>query len=312
MSTPTFSVVIPAHNAERTVLSTARSVLAQTRTDLEVIVVDDGSSDRTSDVVEKLEDERLRLLVLPHGGVSAARNAGIELARGKYVAFLDSDDLWLPRYLELAERAISDRDRAGFAYTDAYGFDPVSGRVGDRSMAGRYPPTPPPSSDDAFLLELLKRNFIWSSTTVPRTVLNQVGGFDEAAPPAEDYELWLRILVRGYSAAWIPGRHGLYRVHDRQASRQLEKVRRGERAALGRISFDDLPSSSHRTMLAAHRRQIERELRILEGRAPLAAAGRRVRRRLGTVRRRIGLGRNPWHEQPPQAVSAAFPNLTAV
>ena len=183
---PVFSVVIPAFNAEATIVSSVASVLGQTRTDVEAIVIDDGSTDGTVAAVERIPDQRVRLNVQPNSGVSTARNAGIATARGRYIAFLDSDDLWLPRYLELAAEALASTARPGFAYTDAYAFDPVTGKVGRRGMVGGKPPVPPPSDRGEFLLELLERNFVHVSTSVPREVIEDVGGFDPAATPAED------------------------------------------------------------------------------------------------------------------------------
>ncbi len=308
---PEFSVVIPAYNAEATIASSVRSVLSQSRTDFEVIVVDDGSTDRTATAVERVADERVRLVSQPNRGVSTARNAGIAEARGRYVAFLDSDDLWLPSYLELAARALASAARPGFAYTDAYAFDPITGKVGRRAMVGRQPPVPPPADRDAFLLELLERNFVHVCTSVPREVIEDVGGFDAAATPAEDYGLWLRIAVSGYDVAWIPGKHALYRLHAEQASRNELKLRRGEAAALLTIDPADLPTPAHRALLDRRRRELDHELRLLEGRAPLAGAARRLRRRLGRLRQAAGLG-SACRDTPPTDVAAAFPDLTLV
>jgi len=308
---PVFSVVIPAFNADATIASAVTSVLEQTRNDLEVIVVDDGSTDGTSATVERVADRRVRLVSQPNRGVSAARNAGIARARGRYLAFLDSDDLWLPRYLELAAQALEAVARPGFGYTDAYAFDPVTGKVGRRGMVGRRPPVPPPTDPNDFLLELLERNFVHISTTVPRDVLEDVGGFEPAAAPAEDYGLWLRIAVKGYDVAWIPGKHALYRVHAAQASRDELKLRHGEAAALGTIRPGDLPTPGHRALLEQRRRKLAHELRLLEGGAPVAGAARRLRRRIGHLRRAAGLG-TACRDNPPADVAAAFPDLTAV
>jgi GT2 family glycosyltransferase len=311
LAVPEFSVVIPAFNAEATIASSVASVLSQTYPDLEVVVVDDGSSDKTAAVVARIADARVRLVPQPNRGVSAARNAGIAAARGRYVSFLDSDDLWLPSYLELAARALAATTRPGFAYTDAYAFDPVTGKVGRRGMEGRQPPVPPPSDSDEFLLELLERNFVHVSTSVPREVIEEVGGFDPAATPAEDYGMWLRIAVKGYDVVWIPGKHALYRIHSEQASRDELKLRRGEAAALRTIEPGDLPTVAHRALLERRRRDIAHELRVLEGGAPLAGAVRRLRRRAGQLRYIAGL-RSPCRETPPTEVTAAFPDLTAV
>jgi glycosyltransferase involved in cell wall biosynthesis len=309
---PEFSVVIPAYRAASTISSTVSSVLAQTEGDLEVLVVDDGSDDGTSEAVRTIADPRVRLLSRPHLGVAAARNAGIAAARGRLVSFLDSDDLWLPHYLRLSASALAGTSRAGFAYTDAYAFDPRSGLVGQRGLDGGPPPAPPPSGHDAFLLELLRRNFVFSSATVPREVLRMVGGFDQSAAPAEDYDLWLRILLAGYEPVWIPGKHALYRIHRRQASRNRARLRRGELAALLGLNAQELPTPQHRQVLEDRRRALRGELRILDGEARLAGYAHRLRRQL----------RNTWiprqllgeacREPPPAEVAAAFPDLTAL
>ena len=106
-SAPTISVVIPAYNAETYIVETVESVLAQTADLLEVIVVNDGSTDRTEELLQGFGD-RITLLSQENSGVARARNAGLEVARGEYIAFLDSDDAWLPektaKQLEVMQR----------------------------------------------------------------------------------------------------------------------------------------------------------------------------------------------------------------
>ena len=98
------SIVIPLYNKERAIINTLQSVLAQTYTDCEIIIVDDGSTDNSLNVVHKriseLENERIRVIHKKNGGVSSARNRGIKEAKGEYVALLDGDDLWEPTFLE--------------------------------------------------------------------------------------------------------------------------------------------------------------------------------------------------------------------
>ena len=101
---PLFSVVIPAYKAAGFIRQTLRSVYAQTEQDFEIVVVNDGSPDNTAEVLEQETDPRLRVITQPNGGECAARNRGVREARGVYVAFLDSDDAWLPDHLELARR----------------------------------------------------------------------------------------------------------------------------------------------------------------------------------------------------------------
>lgn len=307
-----FSVVVPAFNAAQTVTSAVESALAQTETDLEVIVVDDGSSDATGELVSKITDPRVRLVSQTNRGLSAARNAGITAARGTYIAFLDSDDLWLPRFLELTYRALEGVADPGFAYTDAYAFDALSGRVRRRTvMQHAHPPAPPPTDPDAFLLELLERNFVYVSTVVPAEVLAAVDGFDEHRHGAEDHDLWLRIVLAGYRAVWVPGQHALYRLHSGQLTGNELRTCRGVCEMYDTLDMDSMPTAAHRELLRRCRRRAHRELRLLAGEAPLRAAVREGRHVLGRVRQRVGLG-DSWDRTPPAEVAAVFEDLAAV
>src|SRR5262245_44942919 len=112
---------MPAYNTEQTIEAAIVSVLSQARSDFELIVADDGSSDDTPARIERfLEDGRVRLIRGDHRGPSGARNAAIAEALGEYICFLDSDDLWLPSYLEVMSAMLSGAPRAAVAFTDAW------------------------------------------------------------------------------------------------------------------------------------------------------------------------------------------------
>lgn len=102
MSSPLFSVVIPAYNAERFIGLTIKSILQQTVQDFEIVVVNDGSTDGTLQILESIQDGRLRIITQENGGECAARNRGLREAKGEYISFIDSDDAWLPNHLETA------------------------------------------------------------------------------------------------------------------------------------------------------------------------------------------------------------------
>lgn len=301
---PRFSVIVPAFNAATTICAAVRSALSQTQTDLEVIVVDDGSTDGTTDIVERIADPRVGVVPQSNRGPSAARNAGAAAARGTYLSFLDSDDLWLPRYLELAARALESVDRAGFAYTDAYAFDGRTGKVRRRTaMARMRPPTPPPGDREAFLLELLERNFIYNSTTVPSAVFAANGGYDETKTTAEDYDLWLRIVSGGHRASWMSGEQALYRLHAGQETRNLAKMRRGLFAVYRDLDMAAMPTPAHREVLARRRRETERGV----GTAARAVAACTPQGLIKSLKR-AGIGES-WYDSPPQDVARAFPDL---
>jgi glycosyltransferase involved in cell wall biosynthesis len=122
MSTPpTISVVIPTYNATATVLETIASVQAQTHRDLEILVINDGSTDDLlACLAPTITDSRVQIHSYPNGGLPVARNRGIERATGEYIAFIDADDLWTPDKLERQLQALEANSRAGLAYSWTY------------------------------------------------------------------------------------------------------------------------------------------------------------------------------------------------
>jgi len=162
------------------------SVLAQTYQDWELLVVDDGSTDETAMVLRQLEarEARIHSFTGAHRGVSASRNQGIRHAGGRYIAFLDDDDLWLPSKLDQQVVALDAHPEWAFVYT----------------QAERQYEDGPPSTSRPRLADNLETLLQWNTITVPsvvvrREVLARVGGFREAMRVAEDIDLWLRIAA---------------------------------------------------------------------------------------------------------------------
>jgi glycosyltransferase involved in cell wall biosynthesis len=310
MIDPAVSVVMPTYNTEETVADAIRSVLRQTMPDLELLVVDDGSDDRTRQVVEEIDDPRVRLLVRDHGGAAAARNAGIREAKGRVISFVDSDDFWLPRYVELMVAALDARPDAGFAYTDAYVLDAATGRIArSTAMQWQRPPTDVPADPDTFLGLLLRRNFVYASVSLPRSVVEAVGGFDETLQAGIDYELWLRIAAHGHPGVRAPGLLGVYR-RGRSGSISENRVRvLSNLARIYRTAAETYPISAENRRLARSRlAETEAELEALQGRRSPTAAWRRMRPRLARVRHAV-LRTDPWHDEPPSELLAAIPEL---
>lgn len=225
-TSPQVSVVIPAYNRAGTLERAITSVLSQTFPDLECIVVDDGSTDQTVALVEGVQDPRLRLLRLPvNKGGSHARNVGIQAARGELLAFLDSDDEWLPQMLErLVVRLRECEDaRTTVAYCRCEVRDALTMRMwrqprvvygGDvfrYLLGGWQPPTL-----SVFLMK--------------RTSMLTVGGFDESLPSAQDYSVWL--MLAEASQHFVAMDEALVIKHeyedDQMSDNPIARVRAGE------------------------------------------------------------------------------------
>ncbi|MFL5907145.1 MAG: glycosyltransferase family 2 protein [Solirubrobacterales bacterium] len=205
---PAVSVVLPTQNRSSMLRQALRSALDQEGVGLEMIVVDDGSSDDTPEVLERVEDERLRVIRHERAqGVSRARNAGIERANGEWIAFLDDDDLWAPGKL----RAHLDQSAEGgwtFSYSGAIVID-------ERMDATRR--THPPGGDVVGRL-LLGSNVIGSPSAVllRADLLELAGGFDERLPQMEDWDLWIRAASVGRPGL-VPEPLVAYREHSENA-----------------------------------------------------------------------------------------------
>jgi len=191
---PRVSVVIPTFNRAEVVGRAIGSVLAQTYRDYEVIVVDDGSSDSTPSLVAALAQGRpfIRYLPQPHCGRSAARNHGMAVAQGEYVAFLDSDDVFLPDKLRVQVEALDQNRAYGMVYSMYLAVDeagrplPGGGESPERLSGQIYPE----------MLFIQRALITTPSVMVRRMVLAEVGGFDETMHMCEDLDLWRRIARR--------------------------------------------------------------------------------------------------------------------
>ncbi|MGZ3239671.1 MAG: glycosyltransferase family 2 protein [Burkholderiaceae bacterium] len=189
------SVIIPAYNAAQTISRAIDSVRMQEMNSMEVIIVDDGSADDTYDVAVGLKrpGEILQVLKMPkNSGVSAARNMGIRHARGKFLAFLDADDIWLPGKLQQQVAAIK-RDPA---ITLVSCNSKLISESGEQLKEGHV--NRPPVEGDQAWKTLLVYNFLPTPTVLTyRHLVLQVGGFDETLAVGEDLDLWIRLAMLG-------------------------------------------------------------------------------------------------------------------
>jgi glycosyltransferase involved in cell wall biosynthesis len=216
--------VIPTYNAERYIAAAVRSALHPSLPDVEVLVVDDGSTDRSVAEASAIDDPRVTVIQIPpSGGPSKPRNIGIERARAPYVSLLDSDDLLKPNKLASSVAALDRFPSAGLAFGDFEKID-ADGNVYELSVRYAYPMfrgLPTLAAGDDWLLipqaalarGLLYENFIGTSGVVIRTsVAKAVGGFDETLANSNDRDLWFR-LAHACDALYSPQVGHSYRVH---------------------------------------------------------------------------------------------------
>lgn len=219
MKKPLVSVVIPLYNRGPLIRSTLDSVTNQTLDpeEIEILVVDDGSSDQSADWIAAHYGERVQIFRRPNGGVARARNFGLQQARGEFVAFLDHDDCWHPD--KLRRQLEQMRPDVGVVYCDWARVDERGERVESRpAWETRLRAAPWPQGD--VFAPLLKFNFLVSmSVPLVRTQLaREVGGFDGRTVPCDDYDFWLR-LSRRTRFAFVDETLVSYRVHAQQQSR---------------------------------------------------------------------------------------------
>lgn len=209
---PTISVIIPTYNCEQYIVQAIESVLAQKDCEYEVIVIDDGSTDRTENILEPY-NEVIRYLKQKNQGVAAARNRGIAEAKGELIAFLDADDYFLPGKLAAQSAIFAKQANLGIVNS---GWLRVSSQ-GEKLLEVRpWEKTPQLNLEDW----LQWRPVLPSAMMFRREWLEYVGGFDGRFPPAEDTELVLRLAYMGCQSAWLKRVTVCYRQHDRSAMYQ--------------------------------------------------------------------------------------------
>jgi glycosyltransferase involved in cell wall biosynthesis len=308
---PTFSVLMPAYNAEATIASAIGSVLRQTRSDFELIVVDDGSTDATTSRIEPfLRDSRILLISQPNRGPSAARNTAIAAARGKYVSLLDSDDLWLPHYMETMGATLDADANAGVAYIDsAWILENSTGRIRRVRRVEAVTPRAPSNvmQPREFLRDLLARgNYVFVGATIRQSVLDQVGGFRIEVQGVEDYEMWLRIASHGYRFVRCPPRLVIYRVRSGQlSSDRRSMLTTAERVY--RIVAEEYDVEDDVRELARQRmREKARRLSTLD-----SSQSRRTPRRFKRPYEALSRIRN-FYFRPPREIRAVLSELLAL
>jgi glycosyltransferase involved in cell wall biosynthesis len=216
------TVIMPFFNAESHILRGVGSALDQSFDNIELIVVNDGSTDRSLELLHQINDHRINIINQPKRGVSVARNRGLQEASGEYIAFLDTDDTWHPNCLEILNDTLNSHPSAVLVYC---GWQ----NVGLSGGAGK--PYVPPDYEKEVKLEHLLRSCPWPihAALARRRAIESAGKFDEHLTNSEDYKLWLRVasfnrIVR------VPEVLAFYHFHEGfQASKNRAKAAIGHR-----------------------------------------------------------------------------------
>ena len=272
---PRISVIIPAYNRARLLAEAIDSVLAQTHSDFELIVVDDGSTDDTPSLLDGY-GAGIRVFRQVNRGVSAARNEGIRMARGELIAFLDSDDLWLPEKLSAQTAFFNAHPESRICQTEEIWI-----RNGVRVNPRRRHRKP---TGDIFLPSLQLCLVSPSAVMLRRELFQEIGLFDESLPACEDYDLWLRVSR-------------LYPVHLVETPLVVKRGGHADQLSkkpgLDRYRVQSLAKLLRDTDLGTERKAAV--LQTLQRKCAVYAAGCRKRGRADEADRYEAMARQSWH-----------------
>lgn len=246
---PVVSVIVPVYRSERYVLETLRSVLDQSFQDFEVVIVDDGSPDRSIELCRTLDDPRIRYVHQSNAGLAAARNAGMRRSRGRFLAFVDSDDRWSPEKLARHVRHFEENHDLGISYSYSVLIGEDGSPLGSYQTLGRRET----SARQCFECNPVGNG---SNAVVRREVFSELdAGFDEELRQAEDFEFWVRVSTcTDWRMGCIPHPLTEYRIHSGGLSADVERQRSFHMQAISKIA-DYAPG-----LVANHRRAAEANL----------------------------------------------------
>ena len=215
-NSPLVSVIIPAYNVEKYIDDCLKSVFAQSYQNFEIIVIDDGSTDSTTEKVKGYEDSRLRYYYQENSGVSKARNYAMSLAKGNYVALLDSDDWWHEDKLEKQLKVLED-ESIDVSYTNQYLTDEFGTIIDSQSVNGF-------SGDISD--QIISQNFVnTSSAVIRKSFLDKVWGkYDESYPVCEDWFFWFFLAINGAKYHFLEERMTPYRQVSSSLSKDFDKM----------------------------------------------------------------------------------------
>jgi glycosyltransferase involved in cell wall biosynthesis len=299
MSNPMISVVVPAYNVAATIQETLISISNQTFTDIEIIVVDDGATDTTPDILSRYADPRLRIVHQVNRGLAGARNSGIHAAKGKYIAFCDADDIWEAEKLERHFNHLEADDNVGISFAGSSMIDESGKRLKVSQL---------PKLKDITAADVFKRNPIGngSAAVVRREAFDCIAyrptsetvrdwWFDETMRQSEDIDAWMRfILASDWKIEGIDGLLTRYRIQSGGLSANLSKQYQTWKHMCSKVK-DTAPEFAARLAPVAEAYQ----LRFLARRAFMMRDGATA---LGLIAKSLSISRVPLREEPVKTV----------
>jgi glycosyltransferase involved in cell wall biosynthesis len=246
---PAVSAIVPIYNPRPDYLDEAiRSIASQSFKDLEIVVVNDGSTDRAFEAVLRKYAPLIRYVEQDNSGVARARNAGLAAAAGRYIGFLDQDDRWRPGKLEKQVAILKDDPDVDVvfhrvSYIDGDGKQKKVSRLYARRFKRQV-------GAESVLRGLMGGNFIYSpAVLVRRKCFEEVGGFDPAVDPHDDWDMWLRLAIAGFKFKAIDEALAEWRAHSANTSRDLDRMLRTRRAVIEKLADGELLSRPLRRQL---------------------------------------------------------------
>ena len=204
---PRVSVIIPTYNCDRYLARAIESALEQSYTDHEILIVDDGSTDNTADLLDRYEG-KIRYFRQPNRGVSAARNLALSHATGEFIAYLDADDMWYPKKLELQVAFLDIEKECGLVHTEVSVIDEDDHIVHLRFNGETQRVIP----QGHCLADMLRQCHIQTLTVLERReCVHRAGLFDERLPIAQDYHHWIKVALEGFAIGYLPDPLAKYR-----------------------------------------------------------------------------------------------------
>jgi glycosyltransferase involved in cell wall biosynthesis len=230
MSTPLVSIITPIYNGKQYISETIKSALAQTYKNFELLLINDGSTDNSAEIIRSyFNDERIIYIEQKNSGVASARNTAIRVAKGKYIGFLDQDDLWHKNKLEEQVAILENDENIALIHSKQDFIDSQGNEINFNWIIG--------GTGDCFADIFIKNKIAVLTVLIRKTILDEIGLFNEQLSGADDYEMWLRVTLR-HPIKYLDIPLATYRFHDNNISKNSFKMTILELNTINSIIFN--------------------------------------------------------------------------